>query len=208
MSEPATSTGTAIPLAPLPGRVAARIRQAGVKQVNLYRALAHAPRLLEAWIDFSWALREQCETPRPLRELIILRTAQLTLSQYEWHQHRRMAAEAGVDEYQVAELAMWRTSPAFTDAERAALAFTDALADGHVSDEANAALAEHFGLQARVELTLTASFYFGVPRLLDALRVPVEVDPTPPAGSGGEDQAYTPSSAPPLPTRTAQVEEP
>ena len=189
MSEPAATSHTAIPLAPLPEHVAARVRQAGVKQVNLYRALAHAPRLLEAWIDFSWSLREQCQTPRELRELIILRTAQLTHSQYEWHQHRRMAAEAGVNEHQVAELAMWPTSPAFTDAERAALAFTDALADGDVPDEVNAALAEHFDEQARVELTLTASFYFGVPRLLNALRVPVEVAPTPAATSDGNDQA-------------------
>jgi 4-carboxymuconolactone decarboxylase len=182
-----SSTSTAIPLAPLPGHVAARVRRAGVKQVNLYRALAHAPRLLEAWIDFSWSLREQCETPRALRELIILRTAQLTHAPYEWHQHRRMAAEAGVDEHRVAELAMWRTSPAFTEAERAALAFTDALADGDVPDEVNAALDEHFDEQARVELTLTASFYFGVPRLLNALRVPVEVNPAPPESASGKD---------------------
>ncbi len=47
MSEPAPPTHTAIPLAPLPEHVAARVRRAGVKQVNLYRALAHAPRLLE-----------------------------------------------------------------------------------------------------------------------------------------------------------------
>ena len=192
-NEPAASTSTAIPFAPLPENVAARVRQAGVQQVNLYHALAHAPRLLEAWIDFSWSLREQCETPRALRELIILRTAQLTLSQYEWHQHRRMAAEAGVDEHQVAELAMWPTSPAFTDAERTALAFTDALADGHVPDEVNAALTKHFGLQARVELTLTASFYCGVPRLLNAVWVPVEVAPTPAATSDGKDQVHRPS---------------
>ncbi len=188
MSEPAAPTGTAIPLAPLPEHVAARVRGAGVKQVNLYRALAHAPRLLEAWIDFSWLLRERCETPRALRELIILRTAQLTHSQYEWHQHRRMAAEAGVDEHRVAELAMWPTSPAFDDAERAALAFTDALAEGDVPDEVNAALAEHFDERARVELTLTASFYFGVPRLLNALRVPVEVAPAPTAAPDGKGQ--------------------
>src|SRR5215210_5227164 len=170
----AAFTSTAIPFAPLPDHVADRVRRAGVKQVNLYHALAHAPRLLEAWIDFAWALREHCDTPRSLRELLILHTAQRTLSHYEWHQHRRMAAEAGVDEHKVAELAMWRTSPAFTEAERAALALTDALVDGCVPDEVNAVLAEHFDLQARVELTLTAAFYCAVPRLLDALRVPVE----------------------------------
>ena len=181
MSEPTASASTAVPLAPLPDDVAARLRQTGARQVNLYRALAHAPRLLEAWIDFAWALRERCDTPRPLRELMILRTVQRLLSQYEWHQHRRMAAEAGIDEHKVAELAMWRTSPAFTEAERAVLALTDALVDGHVPDPINATLAEHFDSQARIELTLTASFYCAVPRLLDALRVPVETAPTPAA---------------------------
>lgn len=189
MSEPTTSSLTAIPLASLPDDVAARVRRAGAKQVNLYRALAHAPELLEAWIAFAWALREHCDTPRSLRELAILRTAQRTLSQYEWHQHRRMAAEAGVDEHKVAELAMWRVSSAFTGAERAVLALTDALVDGHIPDEVNAALAEHFGPRARVELTLTAAFYCAVPRLLDALRVPVETAPTPPTNPDGGDPA-------------------
>jgi 4-carboxymuconolactone decarboxylase len=173
-SRPASCSHTAIPLAPLPDSVAASVREAGAPGVNLYRALGNAPRLLEAWIDFAWALREHCDTPRRLRELVILRTAQRMLSQYEWTQHRFMAAEAGVDEREVAELSMWRTSPAFTDAERAALALTDALVDGHVPDEVNATIDEHFGPQARVELTLTAAFYCAVPRLLDALRVPVE----------------------------------
>ena len=49
-------------------------------------------------------------------------------------------------------------------------------------------LDEHFGPQARVELTLTAAFYCAAPRLLDALRVPVETTPTT-ADPGGKDQA-------------------
>jgi 4-carboxymuconolactone decarboxylase len=175
---PTTSSRTAIPLASLPEDIADRIGQAGAPGVNLYRALQNAPRLLEAWIDFAWALREHCDTPRRLRELIILRTAQCMLSQYEWNQHRLMAAEAGVDEYQVAELSMWRTSLAFTDAERAALALTDALVEGYVPDQVNVTVDKHFGPQARVELTLTAAFYCAVPRLLDALRVPVEESTT------------------------------
>jgi 4-carboxymuconolactone decarboxylase len=184
-NRPATSSHIAIPLAPLPDSVAARVQQAGAPGVNLYRALAHAPRLLEAWIDFAWALREHCDTPRRLRELVILRTAQCMLSQYEWTQHRLMAKGAGVDEHQVAELSMWRTSPAFDDAERAALALTDALVEGRVPD--NATVDEHFGPQARVELTLTAAFYCAVPRLLDALRVPVEED-TPAHGDQGQSK--------------------
>jgi 4-carboxymuconolactone decarboxylase len=187
-SRPTTSSHTAVPLTPLPDNVAASVREAGAPGVNLYQALGNAPRLLEAWIDFAWALREQCDTPRRLRELVILRTAQCMLSQYEWNQHRFMAAEAGVDEHQVAELPMWRTSPAFDDAERAALALTDALVEGRVSDEVNATVDEHFGPQARVELTLTAAFYCAVPRLLDALRVPVEAsNPAPTSQEESEE---------------------
>ena len=163
-----------IPPAPLPDDVAERVAGLGAKQVNLYRCLAHAPDLLRAWMDFAWALRAHDATPRRLRELMILRTAIQHRSHYEWHQHRRMAAEAGVTEHEVAELAMWRTSPAFGAAERAALALTDAVVAGEVPDEVLEELDRHFDHAQRVELTVTAAFYSMVPRVLDALGVPVE----------------------------------
>ena len=87
---------TSIPLAPLPDDVAREVAALGAKQVNLYRALAHAPDLLRAWIAFAWTLRGHDRTSRRLRELMILRTALLHRSEYEWHQHLRMAREAGV----------------------------------------------------------------------------------------------------------------
>jgi alkylhydroperoxidase family enzyme len=164
---------TAIPLAALPSDVAASVADAGVQQVNLYRALGHAPDLLRAWIHFAWALRGHDRTSRRLRELMILRTATLHHSQYEWHQHRRMARDAGVSEFQVAELEMWRTSEAFSPEERAALALTDAIVKGEVCDEIDE-IARYFDHEQRVELTVTAAFYAMVPRVLDALGVPVE----------------------------------
>jgi alkylhydroperoxidase family enzyme len=170
---------TAVPLATLPDDIAAQVDEAGVKQVNLYRCLAHAPDLLRAWIAFAWALRGNSSTSRQLRELMILRTATLHHSPYEWHQHRRMAAEVGVTDYEIAELEMWRTSRAFDPGTRAALAFTDAIVDGEVPDEINEELAAHFNVQQRIELTVTAAFYSMVPRVLDALGVPIEEEPGP-----------------------------
>jgi 4-carboxymuconolactone decarboxylase len=167
-------SNSAIPLGQLPPDVASTVADAGVKQVNLYRSLSHAPDLLRAWIDFAWALRGHDTTSRRLRELCILRTASLHHSQYEWHQHRRMAREVGVTDYQVAELEMWRTSDAFDAEERAALALTDAIIAGDVADEIITELERHFDHAQRVELTVTAAFYAMVPRILEALRVPVE----------------------------------
>jgi 4-carboxymuconolactone decarboxylase len=165
---------SAIPLAPLPPDVAERVAALGAHQVNLYRALAHAPDLLRAWMDFAWLLRGHTATSRRLRELMILRTALLHHSQYEWHQHRRMAREEGVPETQVAELEMWRTSDAFDECEKAALALTDAIVEGEAPAEVIEELEHHFSHPQRVELTVTAAFYAMVPRVLDALGVPVE----------------------------------
>lgn len=164
----------AIPLAPLPDDVEEHVAQLGAKQVNLYRCLAHAPDLLRAWMSFAWALRGHDTTERRLRELMILLTAMLQHSPYEWHQHRRMAREAGATDNEVAELTMWRTSEAFSEADRAALAFTDAIVHGEVPPAVNEELARHFDEQQRVELTVTAAFYAMVPRVLDALGVPIE----------------------------------
>ena len=76
-TRPRRRSVTAIPLAPLPPDIAENVEQLGAKQVNLYRALAHAPELLRAWINFAWALRGHETTERRLRELMILRTATL-----------------------------------------------------------------------------------------------------------------------------------
>src|SRR5215210_8301982 len=143
-SRPKDRSLTAIPLAPLPDDVAAQVAALGAKQVNLYRCLAHAPGLLRAWMDFAWALRGHDTTSRRLRELMILRTATLHKSPYEWHQHRRMAREAGVTDHEIAELEMWQTSAAFDAADRAALALTDAIVAGAVPAAVNEELGRHF----------------------------------------------------------------
>jgi 4-carboxymuconolactone decarboxylase len=178
---------SSIPLAPLPEDVAERVARLGAHQVNLYRALAHAPGLLRAWMDFAWLLRGHTATSRRLRELMILRTALLHHSPYEWHQHRRMAREEGVTETQVAELEMWRTSQEFDESEKAALALTDAIVEGEVTPEIIDELGRHFSLPQRVELTVTAAFYAMVPRVLDALGVPIEGDEAASDGAGQAD---------------------
>ena len=76
---------------------------------------------------------------------MILRGAQLCNSAYEWHQHKRMARKCGVPPAQVEDLMMWRESPRYSDAERAALAFTEG-DDGRArrSDEVFDELKKHF----------------------------------------------------------------
>jgi len=69
---------------------------------NLYRALANHPAIVAAWAEFANTLRHGSRIPRALRELVILRGAQVSASEYEWAQHLRMARKAGVREAQIA----------------------------------------------------------------------------------------------------------
>ena len=56
------------------------------------------------------------------------------------------------------------------------LALTEAIMAGDVSDAMYRALKKQFKSSEIVELVLTASFYAMVPRVLNALRVPIEKD--------------------------------
>jgi 4-carboxymuconolactone decarboxylase len=143
---------------------------------NLYKALANHPAIIAAWAEFANTLRHGSNTPRALRELVILRGAQLVRSEYEWAQHLRMARKAGVREAQIAALASWRTSSEFDPRERAALMLAEAVTEGRVSDDVYREVARHFDHQDYVELAVTAGFYAMVGRVLDAMGVQLEED--------------------------------
>jgi 4-carboxymuconolactone decarboxylase len=143
----------------------------------LYRALGNAPEMLQAWIDLAWPLRLKATSPRGLRELVIMRVAQLTGSTTEWLAHWDMAVVHGITAEQLGDLNAWRDSERFSDVERAILEFTDELTvDLEVSDETYERLEQHFGPPEVVELTLTAAFYSCVARVLSAIRVEHEPD--------------------------------
>jgi len=162
------------PLKQVPDATAKRIASLGGRPLNLYRILANAPDMLDAWVDFAYSLRLSAKTSRTLRELMILRTAQLHNSSYEWHQHRIMSREAGVSDSQIADLAMWRTSKLFTESEKAALAITEAIVDDRFDEKVHNEVKDSFSPSEMIELLLTASYYCMVPRILKAVDVPIE----------------------------------
>jgi alkylhydroperoxidase family enzyme len=153
-----------------------RLAELWGKPVNLYRALGNHPALTAAWTEFANAIRHDSRTPRALREVMILRTAQIARSEYEWAHHLRMARSAKVSEEKIAALGGWRTSKVFDAKERAALALTEAVMACNVTDAVYSEAKQHFSDAEYVELSLTASFYAMVSRMLDAMRVELDAD--------------------------------
>jgi alkylhydroperoxidase family enzyme len=163
-----------VPLAEFELQLKKRLDELWGAPPNLYRALANHPALVAAWTEFSRMLRYDTRTPRALRELVILRGAQLMRSEYEWAQHLPMARKAGVREAQIEALDKWRTSREFDEREKAALELGEAVTLGQVSDEAYARVSRHFDHHDYVELAAVAAFYAMVGRMLDAMAVPLD----------------------------------
>jgi alkylhydroperoxidase family enzyme len=170
-------------LAPLPkdfqspdvDTVFAAIRARGDDPSPLYRTLAHAPRMLAAWASLAWPLRHETSIDGRLRELIVLRIAQLTQTQYQWAYHVRPGLSSGLSKDQLSRLGEWRDSDLFDDHERAVLAYAEQVATMAVDDAAYNNLARLFSAKEIIELTLIAAFYSNVSQVLHALQI--EVDP-------------------------------
>ena len=83
---------------------------------------------------------------RQLAELLRLRVAQLTPCSYCLILHSRAAADQGITPERIANLPSWRESGLYSDAERAALAYCEALTlfEQAAFAVAHEAMAAHF----------------------------------------------------------------
>ncbi len=142
---------------------------------NLYKTLGHSPAMFRAWLDIAWSLRLNATTPRRLREMMILCGAQVSRTGYEWAQHVPLALQAGVTQDEIDVLFEGRTPETASEAERAALRLAEEVTHGPgASPECIEKLKRHFSEAEIIELTLTASFYVCVGRMLTSLGVPLE----------------------------------
>jgi 4-carboxymuconolactone decarboxylase len=165
------------PIDPILLELQEETRSRGGEVINLHLTLGHAPKLAKARRVLSGALRRECATPRILRELVILRTAQIVRSGYELNQHLPMALKSGLTQGQLDEVADWRESKLFDERQRALLAYVEQLLDGGDVDDATfAALTTHFSPQEIVEISVTATNYYGTGLLTRAFKIEVETD--------------------------------
>ena len=158
---------------PITAEVFATSIREGRQPIALYRVLANNPVMLRSYAQLAKTLRYDAGTPRDLRELMILRIAQLCGSEYEWQHHRKMAADAGVSDEKVAALGD-SDSPVFDDAERVTLRLAEEQHALAVTDATIADARRVLGDEATVELTLLGGFYEAVARMLQAFAVEVE----------------------------------
>ena len=118
--------------------------------------LKYIPEGFKALMSVSAAVKASGIEPRTL-ELAKVRASQINGCAACLYMHTTEAREAGETEMRLYMLSAWRDSPLFTDRERAALAWTEALtllADRHAPDEDYDMLKAQFTEAEQVQLTL------------------------------------------------------
>ncbi len=140
-----------------------------------------SPEAAKAMIQLESVVRRSGIDPR-LLELIKIRASQINGCAYCIDMHTKDARAKGETEQRIYALNAWRETPFFSDKERAALAWTEAITNiqtGHAPDAVYGELSRNFSEGEMVNLTLAITTINAWNRIAIAFRsVPGSYQPT------------------------------
>ncbi|EHK56021.1 alkylhydroperoxidase like protein [Mesorhizobium alhagi CCNWXJ12-2] len=122
-------------------------------RLNFY---GQAPELTKALVALNKAV-DECGLEKSLLHLIKLRASQINGCSFCVEMHSREARVDGETEQRLYLVSAWKESPLFTDRERAAFAWVEAvtkIADAGVPDELYEKALQHFSAEELTKLTV------------------------------------------------------
>ena len=125
-----------------------------------------APELMKKWTATSLAVASSLDPT--LIPLVEIRTSQINGCANCINMHASEARAMGETEQRIYLLPAWRDAPCYTDRERAALGWTEALtrlSEGHTHESAYEALKAQFTKEEQVKLTLMINVINGWNRI-------------------------------------------
>lgn len=132
-------------------------------KIDLFAA---APQLMKNWMGTSVAVAASLD--QTIVELVKIRASQINGCANCINMHTQEAREKGETEQRIYLLSAWREAPCYSERERAALGWTEALtrlSEGHAHEKAYEALKDHFTEEEQVKLTLMINVINGWNRL-------------------------------------------
>jgi uncharacterized peroxidase-related enzyme len=145
---------------------------------NMFRTMAHRPKILETMIAHFEAVLNTGTVPLKLKELVIVRTSQINDCEYCLASHSKIAKKLGWSDDQINGLAKYLERDDYTPTEKAALRLAETMTR---TDAQFAELQQHFSEGEIVELMAAIGLFNYFNRFNDAL----QMEPTA-AGEGGQ----------------------
>lgn len=150
-------------------------RATGTGPPNIFLTLGRHPRLFRAWLRFGGRLMPRGRLPRRETELMILRVAHNSDSDYERRAHVRIGKSVGLSDDEIERVAKGAGAPGWSEREAALLRATDEMhADRVIGDETWAALEGHYDARELIEICMLIGHYEMLAMVIASLGVQPE----------------------------------
>ena len=144
---------------------------------NVLGVLVHHGRLASAWLAYNAVLLQEGSLAPRLRELVVLRVAHRSGCRYEWLQHRRIGANAGLTGEQLDAVTHGAAAAVWTPLERLLLTATDELLDGTViHDDTWAALEQVLDTRQLLEVPFIVGTYLCLAMVMNSVALEPDAD--------------------------------
>ena len=142
---------------------------------NIFPTIARNPELFKAWLRLGGYLLTAGKLPGKDRELLILRTAVVCRSSYEWGQHVRISLDGGIEREVIDRVLEGPDADGWSPHEAALLQAVDELHQGsRISDETWRILSETFDQAELIEATMVIGHYHMVAFALNSFGVELD----------------------------------
>lgn len=148
-----------------------------VRAPNVLATLMHHPALAGPFLAYNHFLLDKPALRPRLRELMILRVAWRTRSNYEWLQHVRLAQRLAVTSEEIAAIADGSNAASWAPLEADLLAATDQLLDDHrIDDPTWARLAGQLDERQLIEAVFVVGTYSCLAMVFNSLQLQLDPD--------------------------------
>lgn len=151
------------------------LRDGFAGQLNVYRAMAHNPALLNAWENFRNYVVLQSSLGAERSEIVILRTGWRLNAPYEIAHHIVRGRKAGLSDARISALCTPQGPEAGIDA-LLARAVDELVADAKLTSPTLALLAEQLGKPGVLDVIATVGLYTTLAFIVKSFDTPVDTD--------------------------------
>jgi AhpD family alkylhydroperoxidase len=143
--------------------------------LNLYSTMLNDPALYGPRLKFGSYLQRDSLLPPKTRELVILRTAWLTRTEYEWGHHVESARQAGLSDAEIQRIAAGPDAPGWSEEHAAVLRAVDELRrEAFVSDRTWKTLKKSYDTKKLIEIIYTSGGYTMTALAINSLGIQLE----------------------------------
>jgi AhpD family alkylhydroperoxidase len=146
------------------------------KPPNIFTTLGRHRGLFRRWLWFAGALMPGGKLPREETELVILRVAHNTGSEYEWSQHERIGRRAGLSDEEISRVRVGADAPGWSERRALLLLAADEMHEQRqIGIELWTQLSQHLDEILLIELCMLIGHYEMLAMTLNTLEVEPEL---------------------------------